>query len=174
MTRRPSIFLCLLLSLLPLAAAAQDSGLLERIVRANSPSSARADFIQRRHSPLLEGELLSEGRLYLLSPDKLRYEQTKPVQKLSILDGSAARGRFRVPSFDDFEISLLQDGKKLSLVMDPRRRDLRQLFTRVVLEVDPSSLLVHKVLLLGLDGNSTLLEFKNLQLDVQLDESLFE
>ena len=58
--------------------------------------------------------------------------------------------------------------------MDPRRRDLRQLFTRVVLEVDPSSLLVQKVLLLGLDGNSTLLEFKNLQLDVQLDESLFE
>lgn len=174
MTRFRSIFLSIFLGLLPLWASAQESGLLERIVSANSPSSAKADFIQRRHSPLLEGELVSEGSLYLLSPDKLRYEQKKPVQKLSILDGSAARGRFRVPSFEDFDISLMQDGKKISLVMDPRRRDLKQLFTRVVLEVDPASLLVRKVLLLGLDGNSTLLEFKNLQLDVQLSETLFE
>lgn len=133
---------------------------LSRLKEANFPSSLEAEFTQRRHSPLLSEDLVSKGKLTLAAPDYLRWEIVSPKPRVSEFNASdaASARRFRLPSDKDFRVSTLE-GEELSIILDPVRGDLKRLFSRIVVKVDPQTYHIHSVLLSGLDGDSTFIEF---------------
>lgn len=170
--RKLLLYLCLLVSTV---AAAQESDLLLRIREANLKNTLRADFTQVRHTPMLTDDLVSNGFVALQAPDKVHWEVVKPVSRVTVFNGDIPQSgrRFRLPSDKDFSVSSLE-GEELSIILKPLRRDLAQLFSQIVLKVDPVSLAVHSVLLTGLDGDWTQITFTKTQYDMALPASLFE
>jgi len=162
--------LCLLLCTL---AGAQDTTLLERIREVNLPSSLQAQWEQVKHSPLLADNLESKGVVYLQNPDKVRWEVTSPIQSLTIFNGESPR-RFRLPSDKDFKASVVQSEDQLTVTLEPIRRDLKQLFSRIILTVDAASLQAREVLMVAPDGGWTQLRFSKLVRNPELPQSLFQ
>lgn len=156
-------------------ASAQNADLLVRIREANLKNTLEASFTQVRHSPMLSEDLKSEGYVALQAPDKVRWEVLKPVSRVTVFNGDIPQAgrRFRLPSEKDFTVSSLEDGKEQTLILKPVRRDLQQLFSQIVLKIDPATLSVRSVLLSGLDGDWTQITFSKVKTDVPLDQALF-
>lgn len=171
---RKSWLIALLLSCCTLLSAQEPATVLGRLIAANQPNSLKARFTQTRHTPLLEENLVSEGWVYMMAPDRIRWETTAPVQKVSILNDDAAGRRFRLPAEKDFSATVLEGEGELALMLIPLRRDLKQLMTQVVVKADPKTLRLRSVLLRQEGGGWTLIEFKDVKTDVALDAALFE
>lgn len=159
--------------LLGLGVHAQEASLVERILQANMPSTLEAQWRQTKHSPLLKEDLKSSGKVYLQQPDKIRWEVLEPVSKVSVMNGSAPRGRFRLPSEKDFRATVLE-GEDYTVDLTPLRRDLQAIFAQVTLVVDKKSLLIKSALLRGTDGGWTHLEFGDRTMGEELPGGLFE
>ena len=170
--RKFLLYICLFVSLV---ASAQESDLLVRIREANLKNTLRAEFTQVRHTPLLAEDLVSSGFAALQAPDKVHWEVVKPVSRVTVFNGDIPQNnrRFRLPSEKDFTVSSLE-GEELSVILKPRRRDLAQLFSQIILKVHPKTLAVHSVLLSGVDGDWTQITFTKVQTDIDLPASLFE
>lgn len=169
-------FFLLLFLLIGTVAAAQESDLLLRIREANLKNTLRADFTQTRHTPLLAEDLVSSGFVALQAPDKVRWEVQKPVSRVTVFNDNLPQQnnrRFRLPTENDFTVTALE-GEELSVILKPRRRDLAQLFSQIVLRVDPQSLAVHSVLLNGTEGDWTEIRFTRVQSDIELPQQLFD
>jgi len=150
--------LTVLLLTLCLMGRAQDD-MLERIIEVNSPKSLEANWTQLRHSPLLVEDLRSSGSVVLREPSYLKWEVKEPVASVKEM-GTQDKGRFRTPTIKDFKASIQADG---TVVLEPVRRDLKQLFRRLTLTVDPATLLVKSVYMEGTDDGWTKIDFKDIK-----------
>ncbi|MBR1489608.1 MAG: outer membrane lipoprotein carrier protein LolA [Bacteroidales bacterium] len=189
--------LILLGLLLSLACLAQDA-LLERLKAANTFGTLQADFVQTRHSQMLTKDLVSEGRVALVAPDKLRWEVVKPYRNVFVTEGEgdsfASLGmtkgtsgmtqgtsgmtgkgnrRFRIPTDKDFSATVLE-GEDVVVKLVPLRRDMKQMFREIIVHADKKSLRIHTALLVTPEGDWTQLEFKNILTGQSIDPKLFE
>lgn len=128
--------LILACSLLALSASAQDD-ILARLKAANTCETLETSFVQTRHSAMLTEDLVSEGRMVLASPDRLRWEVQKPFKSVFVSQGELAiRGRrFRMPTDKDFTATALE-GEDLAVKLVPVRRDLKSLFREIIVHAD--------------------------------------
>ena len=166
--------LILACSLLALSASAQDD-ILARLKAANTYETLETSFVQTRHSALLTEDLVSEGRMVLASPDRLRWEVQNPYRSVFVSEGELAiRGRrFRMPTDKDFKATALE-GEDLAVKLVPVRRDLKSLFREIIVHADKKSLQIRSALLITPDGDWTLLEFKDVVTNRPVDAKLFE
>ena len=166
--------LILLGLLMSLACLAQDA-LLERLKAANTFETLQADFVQTRHSQMMTKDLVSEGRVALLSPDKLRWEVVKPYRSVFVTEGEVpAQGpRFRIPTDKDFTATVLE-GEDVVAKLVPLRRDMKQMFREIIVHADKKSLLIRSALLVTPEGDWTQLEFKHIRTGHSIDPKLFE
>ena len=151
------------------------AGLLEQIKAANLPEkSFMATWHRVQHSSMLVNELESEGKVYLLAPDKIRWETTEPVKSVSILSPDAGnRGRFRLPTEKDFNITVLE-GDNYTVRLDPVRRDLKQMLGQIALTVDRKSLKILYVMIVTPEGDWQRIEFSKVEKDIPIAAELFE
>ena len=166
--------LILACSLLALTASAQND-ILARLKAANTFETVQLSFVQTRHSAMMTEDLVSEGRMVLASPDRLRWEVQKPFSSVFVSEGELAiRGRrFRMPTDKDFTATALE-GDDLAVKLVPVRRDLKSLFREIIVHADKKSLQIRSALLISPDGDWTLLEFKDIRTNLPVDPKLFE
>ena len=159
---------------LALAASAQEN-ILDRLKAANTFETLQLSFVQTRHSALLTKDLVSEGRMVLASPDRIRWEVLKPYPSLFVSSGELAIAgrRFRMPTEKDFAATVLE-GEDLTVKLVPVRRDLKSLFREIIVHADKQSLQIRSALLMTPDGDWTQLEFKDFVLNQPVDAKLFE
>ena len=159
---------------LALSASAQD-GILDRLKAANTYETLQLSFVQTRHSEMLTKDLVSEGRMVLASPDRIRWEVLKPYPSVFVSSGELAIAgrRFRMPTEKDFTATALE-GEDLAVKLVPVRRDLRSLFREIIVHADKQSLQIRSALLITPDGDWTLLEFKDIRTNQPVDSKLFE
>ncbi|MBR5107663.1 MAG: outer membrane lipoprotein carrier protein LolA [Bacteroidales bacterium] len=157
-----------------LAASAQEN-ILDRLKAANTYETLQASFTQTRHSSMLTKDLVSEGRMVLASPDRIRWEVLKPYPSVFVSRGELAIAgrRFRIPTEKDFTATVLE-GEDLTVKLVPVRRDLKSLFREIIVHADKQSLQLRSALLMSPDGDWTQLEFKDLVVDRPVDAKLFE
>lgn len=125
------------------------------------PSSFEASWTQLRHSPLLTEDLLSSGTVVLREPSYLRWEVKEPVQSVTEFGADdSTRSRFRMPTEKDFKVTEEGEG---TILLEPIRRDLRQMFRRITVTVDPVSGKVRSVFLEGTDDGWTRIDFKDVK-----------
>ena len=166
--------LILLGLLMSLACLAQDA-LLERLKAANTFGTLQADFVQTRHSQMLTKDLVSEGTVALVAPDRLRWEVVKPYRSVFVTEGEIpAQGRrFRIPTDKDFSATVLE-GEDVVVKLVPLRRDMKQMFREIIVHADKKTLRIHTALLVTPEGDWTQLEFKNIRTGQSIDPKLFE
>ena len=155
-------------------ASAQDD-VLDRLKAANTFETLQLSFVQTRHSPMLAKDLISEGRMVMAAPDRIRWEVRKPYPSVFVSSGELAFAgrRFRIPTEKDFTATALE-GEDLAVRLVPVRRDLKSLFREIIVHADKQSLRIRSALLMGQDGDWTLLEFKDIRANQPVDAKLFE
>ena len=159
---------------LALAASAQEN-ILDRLKAANTYETLQLSFVQTRHSALLTKDLVSEGRMILATPDRIRWEVLRPYPNLFVSSGELAIAgrRFRMPTEKDFTATVLE-GEDLAVKLVPVRRDLKSLFREIIVHADKQSLRIQSVLLITPDGDWTQLTFKDFVVNRPVDAKLFE
>ncbi len=143
----------LLLALLPALMLPAQDGLLQRIIEAS--------FVMQRHSPMLLEDIKAEGVVFLKAPDKIRWELQRPTSKVTIFnDDIPSAQRLTLPKEKDFAFSSEDAPGELILVLIPLRKDLKRMFTRIVLQADKKTLLIH-------------IKFSNIVTDADIPQELF-
>ena len=168
------IVIIFVLLLAGLAASAQND-ILDRLKAANTFETLQLSFVQTRHSAMLTEDLVSEGRMVVAAPDRLRWEVQKPYRSVFVSEGELSiRGRrFRIPTEKDFTATALE-GEDLAVKLVPVRRDLKSVFREIIVHADKKSLQIRSALLITPDGDWTLLEFKDVVTNRPVDAKLFE
>ena len=147
-----------------LEACAQED-VWTRVKEVNFPQkSLQASWQRVYKSPLLQDGVESEGKVALTQPDQVRWETLKPVQRVTVLDGTQPRGRFRLPTEKDFKVTVLE-GDQYTIQLDPVRRDLKQLVGQIALTVEKKTYKLLYVTILGLDGDWTQITFTNVVME---------
>ena len=132
-----------------------------RVKEVNFPKKSLDASWQRVYkSPMLQDPVESEGKVTLTQPDQVRWETLKPVQHVTVLDGTQPRGRFRLPTEKDFKVTVLE-GDQYTVQLDPVRRDLKQLVGQIALTVEKNTYKLLYVTILGADGDWTQITFTN-------------
>ena len=123
------------------------------------PTSFEASWTQVRHSPLLTEDLQSSGTIVLREPSYLRWEVKEPVQSVTEFGADNPTGRCKMPTQKDFKAT--EDGN--TVILEPLRRDLKQMFRRITVTLDAATGIVRSVFLEGTDDGWTKIDFKDVK-----------
>ncbi len=190
----------LLLAALPIRAESLDD-FLARVENHSAGVRAFAcDFRQERTLAIFAKPVIFSGKLFLSRPDRLRWEFTKPITSLLILDGKTGRrcgegspasefnlerdpvmrlvaGQMRTWTGGNYrdlqgEFSLeLKPGP--ALVLKPRNAGLASFLNRIEVLFDVKTLQPIRVEIHEEGGDRTVIAFTGYQLNPELSAELF-
>ena len=148
-------------------------------------------------------KMVSKGKMYCQQPSKLRWEYTSPYTYTFILNDnnvmlkSGSRSdvidinqnkmfkeiaRIMMNSVlgklltdkKDFAVTVKPSGKQYVATLTPLRKDLKQMFTQIVLHYDTKEGMVKSVVLNEKNGDSTTIELTNIKKNSTINASVFE
>jgi len=165
--------------------------------------SVRAHFIQSKHMKILARPLVSKGRFYFQAPDSVRWEYVSPVKSILLMNGDGIRrytqgskgltedktgslqsmqvvlkeiGQWSNGQFSTNEhfTAVLKKGKEPVIIMTPREKGLAAMISRIVITLSSDKPGVLKsVKIFENEGNYTLFDFSDVQINAKIAESLF-
>lgn len=135
-----------------------------------------ADFRQEKEISIMSETQVSTGHLTYKAPDYLRWEYTTPTALVWEVDGKKGNvspqvrrmielimrsisGEYLTTN-DDFLVE--QQGAVYTLV--PKKREIKQLFTSIVITLDPSTGVAKEVVMTEKNGDTTRIRFSNVRL----------
>ena len=169
---------------------------------AASMQSMQCRFVQEKTSTMLTKPSVSEGVMYFVAPDKMRWEYTSPYPfalivngerivkvtdgKAEVLEGNANRMYQGIVNiimgsasgkklFDTsaFDIVLFDDDTFWKAEMTPKRRDMKRMFSQLVFRFDKKTNGISRVEFNGSNGDVTSIRFEEIKLNEAIDESVF-
>ena len=170
---------------------------------ATSMQTLQCRFVQQKTMSMLAEPTISEGTLHYAAPDKMRWEYAKPypfalivngAQTIRIKDGKAetldanqakmykgladlimgstsGKKLFDTTAFD---IVLFDDGNVWKAEMTPKRRDMKRMFSQLVFCFDKTLQTATQVEFIESDGNKTIIQFSEIELDAVIDDGTFK
>ena len=165
--------------------------------------SVSAQFSQKKHVQILTRPLVSKGFFYFQAPDSVRWEYTSPIKSVLITHkGNIKRytqgekglvedasgpleamqivlqeiGRWTRGEFTENEhfSATLKGGKAPSIILTPKEKGMAAMISRVVITLSPDRQGVIKtVKIFENEGNHTLFEFTDVQINGKISEMLF-
>ena len=162
----------------------------------------KCDFVQTKSIKILNDKMVSKGKMYYQQGNKLHWEYISPYTYTFILNDSKVviRNNKRSDVIDvnqnkmfreivkimmnsvvgkclsddkDFQVSLKSSATEYEATMIPLRKDLKQMFQKIILHYDRKQKMVSQVELLEKNGDKTLIELKNVQTNVAISADLF-
>ncbi|MBP3227416.1 MAG: outer membrane lipoprotein carrier protein LolA [Bacteroidaceae bacterium] len=169
---------------------------------ASRIKSLQCDFVQTKHLKMLSDKFVSRGRMYYQQGNKLRWEYTAPYTYTFVLDGTKVvlRNAQRRDVIDvnrnkmfreivrimmnsvvgkclsddkSFKTSIAVSSTEYVATMLPLRKDLSQMFQKIVLRFNRKQAVVSQVELYEKNGDKTIIELKNVKTNVPLPASVF-
>ena len=170
---------------------------------AVSMQTMQCRFIQEKTSPMLTEPLVSEGAMVYVTPDKMRWEYSKPDAftlvvngerivketngKVELMEGRSNRMYQGIVSFvmgcatgkklfdtSDFDIALYDDDSSWQAVLLPKRRGMKRFFTQMVFYFDKKSNVISGVEFSNSADDITLIRFKDVKINECIDECMFD
>lgn len=164
--------------------------------------SMECDFVQTKHLKLLNDKMVSRGRMYYRQPNQLRWEYTKPYTYTFIINGNQVlvKNQQRSDVIDtnqnkmfkeiarimmnsvvgkslsddkDFRVSISGTSTEWVATLLPQRKDMRQMFERIILHFDKKKNMISTVEMLEKKGDRTVIELKNVLSNVSINSNLF-
>lgn len=169
----------------------------------SSIKTMQCDFMQTKSLKMLGDKMVSKGKMYCQQPSKLRWEYTTPYTYTFVLNDnnvmlkSGSRSdvvdinqnkmfkeiaRIMMNSVlgklltdkKDFSVTVKQNGKQYVATLTPLRKDLKQMFTHILLHYDIKEKMVKTVVLKEKNGDSTTIELTNIKKNSPINASVFE
>ena len=197
------IILMYLTPVLAMAQNEGEQKIIQKISKAaQSMTSMQCDFVQTKHMKLLNDNMVSYGKMYYQQSSKLRWEYTSPYTYTFILNDSKVLlkkdnrndvidvnqnkmfkeiARMMMNSVvgkcltdkKDFKISVAETPEQYVATLLPQKKDMKQMFSKIILYVNKRQLTIAKVEMQEKKGNNTVIELKNTQLNKNINASTF-
>ncbi|MBQ6613184.1 MAG: outer membrane lipoprotein carrier protein LolA [Alistipes sp.] len=183
-------------------AQSQES-IIRQIEQVGSATkSVECSFVQTKHVKLLNDKMVSYGKMYYSAPSLLRWEYTSPytytfilnqhqvllksAQRQDVVDVNNSKMfkeivRLMMSSVvgsclsDDttFDVSIASVGNEWVATLLPLRRDMKQMWSRLVVHFNRSNQSVVKVEMYEPSGDYTIIELSNIRRNATIDSKLF-
>ncbi|MBR3480997.1 MAG: outer membrane lipoprotein carrier protein LolA [Prevotella sp.] len=174
-------------------AQGDDAQIRQKIaVAAQTMTSMQCDFVQTKQLKMLNDKMVSEGRMYYSQKDKLRWEYVKPYQYTFIMNGDRVllKNKERSDVIDvrqnkifreianimlnsvvgnclnddrSFKTSITTAGGQWVATLLPQRKDMKQMFQKIILNFDQQLATVSRVELVEKNGDLTTIDLKNIR-----------
>ncbi len=197
------IILMCLTPVLAMAQNEGEQKIIQKISKAaQSMTSMQCDFVQTKHMKLLNDNMVSYGKMYYQQNSKLRWEYTSPYTYTFILNDSKVLlkkgnrndiidvnqnkmfkeiARMMMNSVvgkcltdkKDFKISVAETPEQYVATLLPQKKDMKQMFSKIILYVNKRQLSIAKVEMQEKKGDNTVIELKNIQLNKNINASVF-
>ncbi len=179
-----------------------DSILKEMDKKQKGVKDIKASFIQEKMMELLEEKLISQGRMKYKKPDKMSWEYSAPDPLLMIIkrkemwlyypDMKVAEkydlagtgetlglfvgfGKSMEYLKKNYQIRLLRKKKNFcSLELIPKREEELRYISKMILWIDTKEYWPVKTKIFEPNGDTTLIEFKNIKINTKIPDSEFE
>lgn len=169
---------------------------------ASKMKSMKCEFVQTKQLKMLNDKMVSKGKMYYQQGNKLRWEYESPYKYVFILNESKVvlKNNSRNDVIDvnqnkmfreivrimmntvvgkcltdekDFKVGIETSPSEYIATLLPLRKDLRQMFNKIILHFNRQKKMIVFVELLEKNGDKTLIELKNVQTNVSIQASLF-
>lgn len=201
MLRKLIIYIICLLPLA--AHAQSEAEIIGIISKASAEmQSLECDFMQTKHLKILNNEMTSYGRMYYSHPDRLRWEYTSPYTYTFILNESQIllKNSNRSDVIDvnqnkmfkeiarvmmetvtgssladsrSFTTSIEDTQEEWIATLIPVKKDMKQMWTRLVLHFNKTTRNVEMVEMHEKTGDRTVIRLKNIRTDKPIDQDVF-
>lgn len=164
--------------------------------------SMDCDFVQTKHLKMLNEKMVSKGRLSYRQPSKLRWEYIHPYSYVFILNDNKVIIKNEYSSDEiniqnnkmfkeivrimmntvvgkclsdekRFEVNLIATEKEWIADLMPRGKDMKQMFYKISIHFEKKAMMVSSIEISEKNGDKTVVELKNIQLNKPLDEKVF-
>lgn len=193
MKRHIYILIMCLLALAGAAQTPQERQAIQQVSRAAAAmKTMQADFVQTKHLRMLGEKMVSRGRMCYQQSDRLRWEYTKPYAYTFILNGNSvmmSKGGHRdvvdvnrnkvfreiarmmmssvvgtcLTDSRNFKVSMTVDKQTYTATLLPQKKDVKAMFTRIVLVFNRRTSVVSKVTMYEKNGDRTEITLDNVR-----------
>lgn len=186
-----------------LVSAQDQKAIIEKINQVCAEmKSMECDFVQTKNLKILNDKMLSNGKMYYQQPNALRWEYTTPYTYTFILNDNKILlkndrrkdvidvnqnkmfkeiARIMMNSIvgkcltDEkaFKTTIAETPAEWVATLIPQKKDMKQMWTKLILHFDRSKNAVVKVEMFEKSGDSTIIELKNHKTNKGIDKKLF-
>lgn len=179
-----------------------DKAIAEISQAAAKVKTMRCDFTQTKSLKMLGDKMVSQGVMICSQPDKLRWQYLSPYAYTFILNGSKVTiikgehtdvidvntnkmfreiARIMMDSVlgncltdeKNFRVSIKQDGDIYLATLLPQKKNMKQMFDKIVLHYDRKMAMVTAVELFEKNGDTTFIQLTNIAKNQPVDASEF-
>jgi len=170
---------------------------------AGEMNTMQSDFTQVKESSFLDEKITLEGKVYYKKPNKIRFEYTKPNPYVIAMDGqnmsmtsggqkttipanqsklfseisrvmiSGVSGSGLVDS-PDFDTQLAIGPTDYKVVLTPKKKEVRDLFSAIQLYVGKSDKRIRSVELVEKGGDKTTITLRTLSVNTMINDETFK
>jgi len=188
---------------LSLTAQQSEAQIRQAITQAASAmKTMQCDFTQTKHLRMLNDKMTSKGRMYYQQTNRLRWEYTSPysytfilnddkvllknAQRNDVIDVNKNKlfreiARIMMNSVvgtsltDDksFKSTIATNGSEWTATLLPQRKDLKQLFQKIILHFSKKNAMVKQVELIERNGDKTVIELNNIRTNEKISADMF-
>ena len=188
---------------LSLMAQQSEAQIRQAITQAASAmKTMQCDFIQTKHLRMLNDKMTSKGRMYYQQTNRLRWEYTSPYSYTFILndDKVLLKNKQRNDVIDvnknklfreiarimmnsvvgtsltddkSFKSTIATNGNEWIASLLPQRKDLKQLFQKIILHFSKKNAMVKQVELIEKNGDKTVIELNNIRTNEKISADMF-
>lgn len=164
--------------------------------------SLSCDFVQTKHMKMLNNKFVSKGKMHYSQPDKLRWEYLTPYSYTFLMNENKVliKNNNRSDIIDinqnkmfkeiarlmmnsivgeslnnkrDFAVAIRESEKQYIATLTPLEREMKQMWSKIVLYFDRTSLNVAKVEMVERSGDYTVIELKNVAVNTAIKPEVF-
>jgi len=188
---------------LSLMAQQNEAQIRQAITQAASTmKTMQCDFTQTKHLKMLNDKMTSKGRMYYQQTNRLRWEYTSPYSYTFILndDKVLLKNKQRNDVIDvnknklfreiarimmnsvvgtsltddkSFKSTIATNGNEWIASLLPQRKDMKQLFQKIILHFNRTNAMVKQVELIERNGDKTVIELNNIRTNEKISADMF-
>ncbi|PLX10411.1 MAG: hypothetical protein C0597_16765 [Marinilabiliales bacterium] len=166
-------------------------------------TSIQSEFIQEKHLSFLTENIVSKGKFYFKSPNKLRWEYSEPFEYMIVFNDKniIIKDEEKISSFDTesnkmfseinnmmigtiqgnlfkdserFNVQYFENANQYLLELDPKSSEMKSMIKTIKIYIDKSSISVAKIKMIESSDDYTSIDFKNRKLNEIINDSKFE
>lgn len=170
---------------------------------ASAMKTMQCDFVQTKHLKMLNNDFVSHGKMYYQQSNKLRWEYTSPYSYTFILNNDKVllKNKQRNDLIDikqnklfreivrimmssvvgncladdkNYKVSIATIGNEWVATLLPQRKDMKQMFPKLVLHFHAKKSVVNTVELYDKNGEKTIIELKNIRINETIHPHMFD
>ena len=169
---------------------------------ASAMKTMQCDFVQTKHLKMLNNDFVSHGKMYYQQSNKLRWEYTSPYSYTFILNNDQVllKNKQRNDLIDvkqnklfkeivrimmssvigncltddkNYKVSVAAIGNEWVATLLPQRKDMKQMFPKLILHFNAKKSVVNTVELYDKNGEKTIIELKNIRINETIHPHMF-